>query len=74
MIEEELGGGLIDNLVPPASTAEGPSAQADAVPWGISIVKAPMCWEATKGKGIYVAVIDTGIAPSDLSEHNLYCS
>ncbi|HUV82368.1 MAG TPA: hypothetical protein VMW53_04745 [archaeon] len=38
------------------------------------IKKAPMCWEATKGKCIYVAVIDTGIAPSDLSEHNLYCS
>ena len=61
-------GGLIDNLVPAASTAEGPSAQADSVPWGISSVKAPMCWEATKGKGIYVAVIDTGIAPhADLS-------
>jgi hypothetical protein len=39
-----------------------------------NIKKAPMCWEATKGKGIYEAVIDTGIAPSDLSEHNLYCS
>ena len=61
-------GGLIDNLVPAASTAEGPSAQCDNVPWGISRVKAPMCWEATKGKGIYVAVIDTGIAPhADLS-------
>ena len=56
-------GGLVDSMVaaPPAPAAEGPSAQADSVPWGISRVKAPMCWEATKGKGIYVAVLDTGI-------------
>ena len=66
--EMPLEGGLVDNLVPTASTAEGPSAQADVVPWGVSRVKAPMCWEATKAKGIYVAVIDTGIAPhADLS-------
>lgn len=61
-------GGLVDNQVTTASTAEGPSAQADSVPWGVSRIKAPMCWEATKAKGIYVAVIDTGIAPhADLS-------
>ncbi len=63
MLPEE---GLVDNLVaasPNAATADGPSAQADRVPWGVSRVKAPMCWEATKAKGIYVAVIDTGIWP-----------
>jgi subtilisin len=42
---------------------EGPSTQADTTPWGISAVSAPSCWEATQAKGIYVAVIDTGIAP-----------
>lgn len=46
-----------------AVISEGPTAQADAIPWGISRVKAPACWEATKAKGIYVAVLDTGIAP-----------
>ncbi len=49
-------------------TAKGPTAMADAVPWGISAIKAPTCWEATQAKGIYVAVIDTGIWPhNDLS-------
>jgi len=59
------------DLGPPAPAAEGPSAQADNVPWGISRVKAPMCWEATKGKGIYVAVLDTGIWPHNDLKGNL---
>jgi subtilisin len=59
-------GELVNNLI--SATAEEPSAQADVIPWGVSKVRAPLCWEATKGKGIYVAVIDTGIAPhQDLS-------
>jgi len=34
-------------------------------------VVAPSCWEATQGRGIYVAVIDTGIAPHDDLTGNL---
>ncbi len=63
--------GAISNLQPEAAkteAAKGPTAMADAIPWGISAIKAPMCWEATQAKGIYVAVIDTGIWPhADLS-------
>ena len=66
--EGGMGEGM--DLAPQAPAAEGPSAQ-DAVPWGISRVKAPMCWEATKGKGIYVAVIDTGICPHNDLTGNL---
>jgi subtilisin len=67
--EGGMGEGMA--LAPQAPAAEGPSAQADYVPWGISRVKAPMCWEATKGKGIYVAVLDTGIWPHNDLKGNL---
>lgn len=30
-------------------------------PWGIDAVKAPAAWNVTRGKGVKVAVIDTGI-------------
>lgn len=33
-------------------------------PWGVERIGAPMVWTKTKGQGIRVAVIDTGIDPS----------
>jgi len=33
-----------------------------SIPWNISKIKAPAAWKASKGQGIRVAVIDTGIA------------
>lgn len=67
------GGGMVEgmDLAPQAPAVEGPSAQADYVPWGVGRVKAPACWDATKGKGIYVAVIDTGIWPHNDLRGNL---
>jgi subtilisin len=38
-----------------------PSPQAETVPIGITQVKAPAAWDASRGKGINVAVLDTGI-------------
>lgn len=39
-----------------------PSLSAsETVPYGIDAVKAPLAWDITKGKGIKVAVVDTGI-------------
>jgi subtilisin len=38
-----------------------PSPQAETVPAGIAQIKAPAAWDATRGKGIKVAVLDTGI-------------
>ena len=48
-----------------------PTSQADTIPWGINNVGAPQCWDATKGKGIYVAVLDTGIWPHNDLQGNL---
>ena len=61
-------GGMVEGM---DLAAEGPSAQADYVSWGVGRVKAPACWDATKGKGIYVAVIDTGIWPHNDLKGNL---
>jgi len=38
-----------------------PSPLAETVPVGISQVKAPSAWDASRGKGIKVAILDTGI-------------
>jgi subtilisin len=38
-----------------------PSPMAETVPWGVDRIKAPLAWDITKGKGIKVAVCDTGI-------------
>ena len=69
--EMPSSGGLFGELDESSTAAEGPSAKADVVPWGVSRVKAPMCWEATKAKGIYVAVLDTGIWPHNDLRGNL---
>jgi subtilisin family serine protease len=38
-----------------------PGVDAAEIPWGISRVNAPAAWAVTKGEGVKVAVIDTGI-------------
>ncbi len=38
-----------------------PSVQAETVPVGVSQIKAPPAWGCSRGRGIKVAVIDTGI-------------
>src|SRR6185295_10200659 len=44
---------------PPPPPAPAPSTQA--TPWGIKAIGAPSAWTTTKGAGVKVAVIDTGI-------------
>jgi subtilisin len=36
-------------------------AAPQSIPWGIDRVKAPQAWDISRGKGIKVAVLDTGI-------------
>lgn len=36
--------------------------RTDEVPWGVARIGAPQYWDETKGQGIKVAVIDTGIS------------
>lgn len=38
-----------------------PSLDGETVPSGINQIKAPRAWDVTKGKGIKVAILDTGI-------------
>jgi subtilisin len=38
-----------------------PAVLAETVPTGIAQIKAPAAWDTTRGKGIKVAVLDTGI-------------
>ena len=38
-----------------------PSVMAETIPAGISQIKAPAAWDSSRGKGINVAVLDTGI-------------
>jgi subtilisin len=38
-----------------------PSPQAETLPAGISQIKAPQAWTCSQGKGIRVAILDTGI-------------
>ena len=55
-----LGIGMLDTSSPMLKDSSDPSMQA-YIPWGISTIGATSCWEATQAKGIWVAVIDTGI-------------
>lgn len=36
-------------------------ASSQTIPWGVSKIKAPQVWATTRGDGVKVAVIDTGI-------------
>jgi subtilisin len=38
-----------------------PTVLTETIPWGIDRIRAPQAWDVTKGKGIRVAVVDTGI-------------
>lgn len=45
-----------------------PYATTQTVPYGITMVRAPQVWPATKGQGVNVAILDTGI---DMSHPDL---
>jgi subtilisin len=45
----------------PYSFVPQSAAALQSIPWGVERVKAPQAWEITRGKGVKVAVLDTGI-------------
>lgn len=48
--------------LPPATLdAPTPEPQGQQTPWGIDRVKAKKAWETTRGAGVKVAVVDTGV-------------
>jgi len=49
-------------FVPPHQAEDVMLAQSETIDWGIKLVGLPDFWKQTKGKGVKVAVLDTGIA------------
>ncbi|WGU95411.1 S8 family peptidase [Paenibacillus dendritiformis] len=45
------------------STAKGQTASMQQIPWGVKRIQAPKVWPSTRGKGIRIAIVDTGISP-----------
>ncbi|MDQ3280075.1 MAG: S8 family serine peptidase [Acidobacteriota bacterium] len=68
-IVERFADAMDDERAPAASApaASAPAASAPAtadvqeVPWGINAIHAPQVWQVTRGEGVNVAVLDTGI-------------
>jgi len=46
----------------PPVKVESTSINVKEIPWGVTMVNAPAMWDTTKGNGVIVAVVDTGIA------------
>lgn len=44
-------------------STKGQTASMQCISWGIQRIKAPKVWPVTRGKGIRLAIIDTGISP-----------
>lgn len=71
MVEEDAVAFAVPNLRPSTEPAlpmmpgliaeDAPAALAETLPWGVNRIDAERAWEVTRGAGIKVAVIDTGI-------------
>lgn len=46
-----------------ASPLKAIPSSTSQIPWGIKRIHAPKAWKRTRGKGVKVAVLDTGISP-----------
>lgn len=51
-----------DNITIRLHAAPVLNKAADTIPWGVENVGAPALWKRTKGEGVRVAVLDTGIS------------
>ncbi len=45
----------------PDRSGAGPVSRAQPIPWNISMVKADQVWQRVTGRGVKVAILDTGI-------------
>ncbi len=61
-VSDEKIGEILATLNLPADS-EGVSATRDYITCGLRIIYAPQAWRYNKGRGVRVAVVDTGIAP-----------
>jgi subtilisin family serine protease len=46
---------------PPVDVKAGPSPLSETLPWGVDRIDADLAWSTTKGTGVKVAIMDTGI-------------
>jgi subtilisin len=49
------------SMLQPIVVENQPSILSETIPVGVAQIKAPAAWDCTRGKGIKVAVLDTGI-------------
>ncbi len=72
MVEEDAPcyalGGPFDHL----TVENQPSVQSETIPAGVQQVNAPQAWNYSQGKGIRVAVVDTGIDFNHTDLHTNY--
>jgi subtilisin len=58
---EALAPSPIHFPVPRLTVEDQPSPLAETIPIGVDQIKSPLAWDCSRGKGIAVAVLDTGI-------------
>lgn len=51
---------MADFKLPPI-TLKNITTEASEIPWGVQMINAPKVWETTRGNGVVVAVLDTGV-------------
>ena len=54
--------GDVNDITAESATIGSLAGPPQSIPYGISLVNAPLVWERTKGTGVRVAVLDTGIS------------
>lgn len=60
-VEDDMPCYAVDATFSQLRVEDQPSVQAETIPTGVSQIKAPAAWGNSMGKGIRVAVVDTGI-------------
>lgn len=55
---------VVDIPLPTLDTFLGMGTASQEVPWGVRRVRAPGAWGRTRGQGVKVAIVDTGIDPN----------
>src|SRR5262249_54981322 len=61
LVEEDAPCYAVGGLAPALHVEDQPSVQAETIPSGVAQIKAPAAWGNSRGKGIRVGVVDTGI-------------
>jgi serine protease len=69
-VEPELEYSLLDTEQPAARPRVDPDDPMFPLQWHMEMIRAPEAWSVTRGAGVIVAVIDTGVAYQSNTERN----